>query len=100
MRFVTLVNELSMKDLKAIAQGCLQKSVSDMDFLETLGAQRCFLLPPWVMRAGADGGLTRVCPLRYDVEGNLDKAGVLLEVARAMRMAEIRGLGFGGRFAT
>lgn len=100
MRFVTLVNELTMKDLKAIAEGCLHKSVSDMDFLETMAAKRCFLLPPWVMRARPSGGLSRVCSLTYDVEGNLDKPRVLLQMVRALRMAEIRGIGFGGRFSS
>jgi hypothetical protein len=100
MRFVTLVNELSMKDLRAIAEGLVQTTVSDMDFLETLAAEHCFLLPPWVMRANPSGGLTRVCQLSYDIEGNVDKPRVLLEFARAMRMAEIRGMGFGGRFST
>ncbi len=100
MRFITLVNELSLNDLRAIADGFIEKSVSDMDFLETLAHRKCFLLPPWVMRATPSGGLARVCKLSYDIDGNVDKPQVLLAVAHAFRLAESRGIGFGGRFST
>ena len=98
MRFVTLLSELSLQDLHAMADGVMENTVTDMDFLETLAAYKCFLVPPWVMRANEAGGLTKVTRLVYDEHGQIDKARVLLESAG--QFSRFRGLGIGGRFAT
>ncbi len=99
MRFVTLVNELSLEDLHAIARGLSPKSVSDRDFHETLAVHKCFVVPPWVVRANPTGGLTRICQMQYDALGNIDKCRMLLRVAQILREAEGPESGFGGRFA-
>ena len=99
MGFATNVGQLSLNDLKAIMNGCSQSLVSDVDFLETLAAQKCFLVPPWVLRANPAGNLARVAPITYDGDGNLDKARVLLTVASEFRRARKRALRFGGRLA-
>ena len=70
--------------------GCSQFVVSDMDFLETLAAHKCFLAPPWVLRANPSGQLARVTRISYDVDGNLDKASVLLAVAHEFRRTTTR----------
>jgi hypothetical protein len=97
MRFVTLVNELSLKDLKAIMNGCPSFSLSDMDFLETLAAHKCLIVTPWILRAGPEGGLARVAKLSYDMDGNIDKPRVLIAVAKELRRAKRIGPRFGGR---
>lgn len=99
MGFATSVGRLSLNDLKAIMNGCSQSLVSDADFLETLAAHKCFLVPPWVLRANPAGNLARVTAIAYDAEGNLDKARVLLTVAREIRRAKKRAINFGGRFS-
>jgi len=83
--FATLIAKLSSVELQAMKDGCSQFAVSDMDFLETLAAHKCFLAPPWVLRANPSGQLARVTRIAYDEDGNLDKAGVLLAVAGEFR---------------
>jgi hypothetical protein len=73
--------------------------VSDIDFLETLSAHKCIVVPPWIVRAQPNGGLARVTALVYDGQGNLDKPRMLLAMAKEFRRAEQRGLQFGGRFS-
>jgi hypothetical protein len=99
MRFATLITQLSPNDMKEIMDAGSQLLVSDMDFLETLAAHKCFLIPPWVIRANPSGELARVARLEYDIEGNIDKPRVLLAVAREFRRAKARALRFGGRFS-
>jgi hypothetical protein len=99
MKFVTLINQLSLSDLRAMANGCSPISISDMDFLETLASHKCILVTPWVMRASPAGGLARVAKLSYDLDGNIEKARVLIAVAKEFRKARRRREGFGGRFA-
>ena len=94
MRFVTM-NDLSLRDLQAMASGTLEATVTDLDFLETLAAHGCFLVPPWVLRASPSGRLTRVTRLVYDADGQLDKARVLVATARQLMRSEGQ---FGGRF--
>lgn len=95
MRFFTLVSELSLRDLRAMAEGQIEGTVTDMDFLETLAAHKCLLVPPWVMRVSREGGLARVTPLVYDPDGQIDKARVLLAAERRLRQPRSR---FGSRF--
>jgi hypothetical protein len=99
MKFVTFLNQLSLSDLKAMANGCSPISISDMDFLETLAAHKCIIVTPWVMRADPSGGLARVARLVYDGEGNIDKARVLIAVAKEFRRAKRRQLPLGDRFS-
>ena len=100
MRFVTLLSELSLQDLHAMADGVMEDTVTDMDFLETLAAHKCFLVPPWVVRANAAGGLSKVTPLIYDEHGQIDKPRVLLQMAHRVSTSRFRGLGIGGRFSS
>lgn len=74
----TLVNDLTLNDLHAIAQGTSDKSLSDFDFLETLAAHHCLLVPPWLLRTHPDGTLERLLLLPYDDQGNLLKPQILL----------------------
>jgi len=94
MRFVT-TNDLSLRDLQAMASGTLEATVTDLDFLETLASHGCFIVPPWVLRASPSGRLTRVTRLVYDVDGQLEKARILVAMARQLKRAQG---GFGGRF--
>lgn len=84
MPFATL-HRLSAADLAAMASGALEDTLTDMDFLETLAAQRCFIVPPYVLLASQDGGLEKVAPLLYTIDGRLDKPRILLNVARILR---------------
>ena len=101
MRFATL-NQISLSDLKAMADGTLEDTITDMDFLETLAAKKCFLLTPWVVCAGPTGQLSRVTKLLYTIDGKIDKPRVLVLVAQTLRRAAARkGLAdFGPRFST
>jgi hypothetical protein len=94
MRFVT-VNDVSLQDLIAMANGAMEATVTDLDFLETLAAHGCFMVPPWVLRASPSGSLTRVTRLVYDADGQLDKARILVATARQLQRRNGR---FGGRF--
>lgn len=94
MRFVT-INEVSLPDLIAMANGSMEATVTDLDFLETLAAHGCFVVPPWVLRASPTGNLARVTRLVYDVDGQLDKARILVNAARQLNRRQPR---FGGRF--
>lgn len=94
MRFVT-VNDVSLRDLIAMANGAMETTITDLDFLETLAAHGCFVAPPWVLRASPTGSLSRVTRLVYDFDGQLDKARVLVAAARFIRRQDSR---FGGRF--
>jgi len=99
MRFATL-NQISLHDLMAMADGTLENTITDMDFLETLAAQKCFLLPPWVVCAKTNGQLCRVAPLVYTFDGELDKPRVLIAVANALHAARDAAgrVDFGPRF--
>lgn len=90
------VNEVPLRELIAMADGVLEDTITDMDFLETLALHRCLLVPPFVMRASSVGGLTRITPLVYDADGEIDKAAVLVAMARKLR--QLQGMRFGGRF--
>jgi hypothetical protein len=98
MRFVTLLSELTLHELHAMADGVMEDTVTDMDFLETLAAYKCFLVPPWVMRASPTGGLSKVTQLYYDEHGEIDKSKVLVAAARQFRREHSGGSRFGGRF--
>jgi len=97
MAFTTL-NLLSAQDLMAMVDGSLENTVTDMDFLETLASRHCLLVPPWVLQASPEGGLTKVTMLVYTVDGELDKPRILLQVARALQSRRLQER-FGGRFA-
>src|SRR4051812_18878831 len=94
MRFMT-VNDLSLQDLRAMAAGELEATVSDADFLETLALHQCFVLTPWVVRAKGDGQLLKIARVTYDFDGQIDKPRVLVDMAR--RLKELRQWQFGGR---
>jgi hypothetical protein len=100
LMFATL-HDISIADLLAMANGTLEDTITDMDFLETLGGLKCFLLPPWVMQAGEGGQLRRVTRLVYTIDGKLDKAKMILLVARRLKQlkeAEKKPPDFGPRF--
>jgi hypothetical protein len=96
MTFATL-HDISAHDLMAMANGTLENTVTDMDFLETLAGWRLFMLPPWVMEALPDGGLRKVTPLVFTVDGNLDKPRILLAAGRYLKAQKMR-THFGRRF--
>jgi hypothetical protein len=96
MGFATL-NQLSVEDLLAMADGTLEDTISDMDFLETLAWQWCVVVPPWVLLTSDTGGLTKVTSLRYTVDGDLDKPRILLAVAGYLRQGRLADR-FGKRF--
>ena len=100
MRITTAISELTLADLRAIARGALQCTLSDSDFLQTLSAHKCFILYPWLVRAQPTGQLARVTRISYDKRGNLDKVRILLNMARAFRKAQQQNLNFGGRFSS
>lgn len=100
MRFVTRLAELSLEDLKAVAAGQMEFAVSDMEFLETLGAHGCLVLAPWVVRLEGTGMISRVTPVLFDEEGNIDKIRVLIGVARALRRTKKQKPDFGPRFSS
>ena len=82
-----ILAQLSPTEQKAMKDTSSPFAVSDMDFLETLAAHKCFLAPPWVLRANPSGRLARVAQISYDADGNLDKPGVLLAVVHEFRRA-------------
>jgi hypothetical protein len=96
MRFAT-VNDIALSDLVAMARGSLEDTLSDFDFLETLARHRCFLVPPYVLKADKQGQLERVARLTYNEDGQLNKARVLIAIARHLRAK--RRLRFGGRLS-
>ena len=94
MRFATF-NHVPLSDLVEMVQGNLENTITDLDFLETLAVQHCFMVPPWIMRATPSGELKKVARLVYTVDGQLDKPRLLVAVARQLGMAGPR---FGRRF--
>src|SRR5690348_7876585 len=84
MSFSTL-NKIPLPELKAMADGSLADTITDMDFLETLAAQHCLVVPPWIMETRPDGSLSRLTRVVYTTDGELDKARMLLAVARQLR---------------
>jgi hypothetical protein len=84
MPFVTL-HHISLSHLLAMASGTLPDTLTDIDFLETLAAKKCFIVPPHVVRAEPTGTLTKITSLIYTTDGNLDKPRILLETARQLR---------------
>ena len=54
-------------------------------FLETLAMQRCMLVPPWIIQTRPDGSIRRLTRLVYTIDGELDKARMLINVARLLR---------------
>jgi hypothetical protein len=96
MTFTTL-HDLSAHDLVAMANGTLENTITDMDFLETLAGWRMFVVPPWVMEALPDGGVRKVTRLVFTVDGNLDKPRILLKIGRYMK-AQNTPKRFGRRF--
>jgi hypothetical protein len=96
--FSTL-NKIPLPDLKAMADGMIADTVTDMDFLETLAAQHCLLVPPWIMETRSDGSLNRLIRVVYTTDGELDKARMLLQVARQLRRRQRQPITFGRRFS-
>jgi len=96
MVFATF-NQISAHDLMAMADGTLESTITDMDYLETLARLHCVMVPPWVLRASPTGELNKVTRLVYTTDGELDKARILLTVARVLRMNRALGR-FGSRF--
>jgi hypothetical protein len=83
MRFATF-NHISLHDLTTMANGCIEDTINDFDFLQTLADQHCFMVPPWVLQASPGGSLRKVARLVYTVDGQLDKSRLLVSVARRL----------------
>ena len=90
MRYAT-VNDVSFPDLLAMTQGQLESTITDLDFLESLAAKHCFLVPPWVVQASPTGGLAKVARVTYTLDGEMDKPAILVAVAR--KLEAVRRLG-------
>ena len=71
---------LGKQQLQAIAAGQESASIDDMEFLETLAQRRCMVMPPWVYHIGPGGRLSKLTPVKYRDDYNLDKAAILLAV--------------------
>jgi hypothetical protein len=99
MAFATLIAKFSPTDLRAMMDGSSHILVSDMDFLETMAAHKCFIVPPWIIRANPSGELARVTRVRYDADGNVDKARVLLAIAKEFARTRKNLRRFGDRFS-
>jgi hypothetical protein len=97
MGFATF-NQISVHDLVAMADGVLEDTITDMDFLETLAGRHCVVVPPWVLRVSPAGGLSKVTRLVYTTDGALDKPRILLAAARELRRERALGR-FWGRFS-
>jgi hypothetical protein len=95
MRFATF-NQLSLHDLTEMANGTIEDTVNDFDFLQTLADQRCFIVPPWILQASPGGTLRKVARLVYTVDGQLDRSRLLVAVARQLGMIHAR---FNPRFS-
>lgn len=98
MPFATL-HRLSAEDLLAMASGVIEDTVTDLDFLETLGAKGCFLVPPFVLRADRSGALSQVARIVYNTDGKLDKPRILLSVARALSRRKLPPPALNQRFS-
>ena len=96
MRYAT-VNSISFSDLLAMCRGELEDTITDLDFLESLAAKHCFLVPPWVMQASPSGRLAKVAHVTYKLDGELDKPAILVAVARELSSGHRRPQ-FRGRF--
>jgi hypothetical protein len=96
MPFATL-SQLRTPDLLAMASGLLEDTLTDLDFLETLAAKQCFLVPPWVVQANPTGGLAKITRLVYNIDGKLDKPRILLNAAKRLRRPPVPP-SFGDRF--
>jgi hypothetical protein len=97
MPFATL-NNIPLRELKAMARGQMPDTITDMDFLETLASWHCLLVVPWVLRLAGNGRVEKVTRVIYTVDGELDKARILFEVAREFRRARAIGR-LGTRFS-
>ncbi|HVT82948.1 MAG TPA: hypothetical protein VHM90_20085 [Phycisphaerae bacterium] len=94
MRYAT-INNIPFPDLVAMSQGRLECTITDLDFLESLAAKHCFLVPPWVMRASPAGGLAKITRVTYTLDGEMDKPAILVAVARKLAdLGRMRGRRF------
>ena len=96
MPYATL-NNIPLRDLKAMARGQMPDTITDMDFLETLALWHCVVVPSWVLHVTSDGRLEKATRLIYTVDGELDKARILFHLAREFRRARAVGR-LGARF--
>ena len=80
--------ELPLKALLSLVHGSADPLMTDKDFLEQLAARRCFLVPPWILRANADGGLERVALITFDRQLNVDKPKTLATALKILSAAE------------
>ena len=71
-------------ELLAMAQGQAPERIDDMEFLETLAQRRCLVMPPWVYHIKRGGKLSKLTPVKYGADYNLDKAAILLAVMQKL----------------
>lgn len=71
---------LTLHELREIAAGRKHQHLNDMDFIESLGAQHCLLMAPFIYHMDAEGHMEQVTPIRYDDHYEIDKANTLLAV--------------------
>jgi hypothetical protein len=72
------------QELQAMASGQGAERIDDMEFLETLAQRRCLVMPPWVYHIKPGGRLSKLTPVKYGADYNLDKAAILLAVMQKL----------------
>lgn len=84
MRTLHHPHSLGKQQLEKIASSHGTEKIDDMEFLETLAQRRCLVMPPWVYHILAGGKLTKLTPVKYGADYNLDKAAILLAVMQKL----------------
>ena len=93
MRFATF-NHVSLNDLVEMVHGNLENTITDLDFLETLADQHCFMVPPWIMQAGPSGELKNLAGMSIEqVEKEHIRSTLELTQGNREQAAKILGIG-------
>ena len=79
-----VVEDIPLKALLSLVHGPADPLMTDKDFLEQLAVRRCFLVPPWILRAKGDGGLERVALITFDRHLNVDKPKTLANALKIL----------------
>ena len=84
MRTIHHPHGLGKRELQAMAEGQEPGAIDDMEFLETLAHRRCLVMPPWVYHIKPGGKLSKLTPVKYGADYNLDKPAMLLAVMQKL----------------
>lgn len=83
-----VVEEIPLQALLSLMREHPEPAMTDKDFLEQLAARRCFLVPPWILRAKPEGGLERIALITFNRHLNVDKTQTLATVRKTINDAE------------